>query len=405
MQTGLDVAVVGGGLVGLATAYQLLLGNPSLLVAVFEKEAKVGLHQSTHNSGVLHAGVYYAPGSLKARLCSTGKELMEQFAAEHDIPVVRRGKVIVAVDAAELGPFEALAERALANGVAGLRNIGADELRELEPHLTGIRALHSPGTAVINFGLVCDALARDIRGMGGEVVTSAAAVRIDETAASVRIQTLAGEVEARTAVVCAGLQADRLAEASGYRSGVRIVPFRGSWYSLRESAGALVRGNIYPVPDPRFPFLGVHFTRRIDGSVWAGPNAVLAGGREGYARGTLNLRDLADVASFPGFWRLSRRYLRTGALELYRDRVRRAYLGQMQRYVPEVRLDDLLPGPTGIRAQAVRADGTLVDDFLIEGTARVLHVLNAPSPAATSSLAIGLDLAGRVTSRLPTVRV
>jgi L-2-hydroxyglutarate oxidase len=398
-----DVAVVGGGIVGLATAYQLLLRDPSLRVVVFDKEAKVGLHQSSHNSGVLHAGIYYAPGSLKARLCSSGKVLMERFAAEHEIPVLRRGKVVVAVDSAELGRFRALAERAEANGVPGLRVIGPEELREIEPHVAGIRALHSPHTGVIDFGLVCNALAGDIRFLGGDVRTSAAVVRIDERGGSVRVHSLAGDVVAGAVVVCAGLQADRLARASGGQHGdgdVRIVPFRGSWYSLRPPGGALVRGNIYPVPNPRLPFLGVHLTRRIDGSVWVGPNAVLAGGRESYSRGTVNFRDVAATAGFPGAWRLGRRHLRTGALELYRDRVRRAYLRALQRYVPEVGLDDLVPGPTGIRAQAVRGDGSMIDDFLIEGTRRVIHVLSAPSPAATSSLAIGQVLAGQVAERL-----
>lgn len=396
-----DVAVVGGGIVGLATAYRLLLDNPALRVVVLDKEVKVGLHQSSHNSGVLHAGVYYAPGSLKARLCTSGKVLMERFAAEHGIPVIRRGKVIVAVDSSELGRFQALADRAAMNGVAGLRLIGPGELRELEPHVTGIRALHSPATGVIDFGLVCEALADEIRSRNGEVRTSVTVTRVEELGRSVRIHSPAGDIEAGTVVVCAGLQADRLARASGgQHADVRIVPFRGSWYSLGEQARTLVRGNIYPVPDPRLPFLGVHFTRRVDDAVWAGPNAVLCGGRETYARGTLNLRDLAEVAAFQGAWRLGRRYLRTGATELYQDRVPRAYLRALQRYLPEIGLDDLKPGPTGIRAQAVRADGSMVDDFLIDGTARVIHVLNAPSPAATSSLAIGGVLAGQVTERL-----
>jgi L-2-hydroxyglutarate oxidase LhgO len=395
-----DVVVVGGGIVGLATAYQLLVTAPSQRVVLLEKEAKVGLHQSTHNSGVLHAGVYYAPGSLKAQLCVSGKRLVERFAAEHGIPVVRNGKVVVAVEESELTRLAGLAQRAEANGVPGTRLVGPDELAEIEPHVVALRALHSPETAVVDFGLVCDALAAEVRARGGEVRTSATVAGIDELSDRARVVSLAGDLEGRVVVVCAGLQADRLCARGRGRAEVRIVPFRGSWFGLRPQAAGLVRGNIYPVPDPRFPFLGVHFTRRVDGSVWVGPNAVLAGGREAYTPGTVNLRDLTAVARFPGTWRMARRYLRTGALELYRSCVPRAYLKEVQRYLPAVGVDDLVPGPAGIRAQAVRADGTLVDDFLIEESPRVLHVLNAPSPAATSSLAIGQALAAKITERL-----
>jgi L-2-hydroxyglutarate oxidase LhgO len=384
------VVVIGGGIVGLATAYQLLGAAHRHRVIVFEKEARVGLHQSTHNSGVLHSGVYYPPGSLKAQLCVRGRQSIEGLAERHAIPLRRTGKVLVAVDSSEFGRFERLVERV----------IGPEELRELEPHVQGLRALHCPTTAVIDFGLVCEALVADIRGAGGEVRTSAEVVDIGEEGHGLRITSLAGEVQARVAVVCAGLQADRLAAMSGRRPDVRVVPFRGSWDVLRPPAAAMVQGSVYPVPDPRFPFLGVHLTRRVDGAVWAGPNAVLAGGRESYARGSLNLRETAAVMAFPGAWRMAGRHLGTGMTELFRDRVRHARLRQMRRYLPELTLDDLLPGPTGIRAQAVRRDGTLVDDFLVEGDARTVHVLNAPSPAATSSLAIGEMLAAAVAERL-----
>jgi L-2-hydroxyglutarate oxidase LhgO len=397
---GRDVVVVGGGIVGLATARALLIADPSTRVTVLEKEARVGLHQSTHNSGVLHAGVYYRPGSLKARLCRRGKELMENFAADHDIPVAHTGKLVVAVRPSELDRLDALAQCARSNGVPGLCLLGTEEMAALEPHINGLRALHSPGTAVIDFGLVCDALAADVHRRGGEVRTGTEALTFHVSADLVRVTSPDDVFESRTVVACAGLQADRLARQCGHCRDVRIVPFRGTWFALRPAATALIRGNVYPVPDPRFPFLGVHFTRRADGAVWAGPNAVLAGGREAYARGTLNPRDIASAVTFPGTWRLARRYLRTGAAELYRDQVRRAALRVMRRYLPELTVADLLPGPNGIRAQAVRADGTMVDDFLIQGSRRVVHVLNAPSPGATSSLAIGELLAVEIRGRL-----
>jgi L-2-hydroxyglutarate oxidase len=398
--SGCDVLVVGGGIVGLATARALLLARPSIRVAVVEKEPAVGLHQSSHNSGVLHAGVYYRPGSLKARLCRRGKELMESFAAEQGIPVDRRGKLVVAVDSAELDRFDALADRAGHNGVSGLSILGPEEMAAIEPHVKGVRALYSPGTAAIDFGRVSAALADDIRQRGGEVRTSTKVIAVHESATGVLVESPEEMYQARTVVACAGLQADRLARRCGHLRGVRIVPFRGSWFTLGPEAAALVRGNIYPVPDPRFPFLGVHFSRRPDGAVWAGPNAVLAGGREDYGRARLNARDLASAVSFPGTWKLSFRYGRTGIAELYRDRVKRAALHVMRRYLPDLRLSDLSAGPNGIRAQAVRRDGTLVDDFLIQGTHRVVHVLNAPSPGATSSLAIGEFLAAELAGRL-----
>ncbi|MEW6471838.1 MAG: L-2-hydroxyglutarate oxidase [Actinomycetota bacterium] len=384
-----DVVVIGGGIIGLATAYQLLVAGPDLRVLVLEKEPRVGLHQSSHNSGVLHAGLYYAPDSLKARLCSRGRRRMEEFAADHGIPVVRRGKVVVAVDESELGRLDELAHRARRNGVEGLRMLDTAELRELEPHVVGIKALYSSSTAVIDFSLVCEALANEISARGGEIRTHAEVLALREVRSAVRITSLAGEFESETAVVCAGLQADRLAAETGHATGVRILPFRGNWFSLRPRAAALVNGNVYPVPDPRFPFLGVHFTRRVDGSVWAGPNAIVSACREAYQRGTVNPADIADLVRFRGTWRLVRRYWRQGAKELYHDLVRRAAHAEMVRYLPGLALADLLPGPTGIRAQAVRDDGSLVDDFLLRGTRRIVHVLNAPSPGATSSLAIG----------------
>ena len=395
-----DVCVVGGGIVGLATAYRLLEARPGLQVTLLEKEQSLAAHQTTHNSGVLHAGVYYAPGSMKARLSRTGKAELEAFAADHGIPVVRNGKVIVAVEDSELERFEALKHRALANGVEGLREIDADELATIEPAARGLRALHSPTTAVVDFGRVADALANEIRDRGGQIHCDAEVVDLSESDRDAQLVSRAGYVGARVALVCAGLQSDRLARRSGHGGDLRIIPFRGSYLQLRPSASHLVRGNIYPVPDPRFPFLGVHFTRRSDGAVLAGPNAVLAGGREAYSRNAVSWRDLAQVVSFPGFWRMAAQHAKTGAREVLDDRLRGRYVRQLQRYVPALEESDLVEGPTGIRAQAVRADGTLVDDFSIGGSRRLLHVRNAPSPAATASLAIGRMLTAQLLERL-----
>lgn len=394
-----DVAIVGAGVIGLATAYQLLVSDQGRRVVVLEKEPGVGYHQSSHNSGVLHAGLYYTPGSLKAQLCRRGKRLMEQFAVAHDIPVVRTGKLVVAVDSSELPRFEALAQRAERNEVDGLRRVSGAQLREIEPHVAGIQAIHSPSTGAIDFLAVCQALTREIESRGGQVRTGAKVIALQEVGSVARLSTSAGDFEADVVATCAGLRSDEVAAMTGHSSDVQIVPFRGSWFALRPAAARLVQGNIYPVPDPTFPFLGVHFTRRVDGSVWAGPNAVLAGGREAYQRGSFNVRDLLGVAAFPGTWRLIGRSWRRGTVELYHDIVRRAAHHQMQRYLPELALEDLIPGPTGIRAQAVRKDGTMVDDFFIDGTRRIVHVLNAPSPGATSSLAIGEMLAREIEAR------
>ncbi|MBW8826140.1 MAG: L-2-hydroxyglutarate oxidase [Acidobacteria bacterium] len=384
-----DVAVVGGGIVGLATARRLLEAEPSRSVVVLEAEREVGMHQSSHNSGVLHAGVYYPPGSAKAELCRAGKVAMERFCADHGIEVVHNGKLIIALDEGELPRFEALVARATANGVPGLRVLDGDELREVEPNAAGIRALHSPTTGVVDFGAVCRAMAASLP----EVRTSARVLAIDELGTGVRVASTAGHVEASVAVVCAGVRAERLAAATRHRTALRVVPFRGSWRPLTPAGADLVRGNIYPVPDPALPFLGVHFTRRVDGSVWAGPNAVLS---------LAHPRLLARAARHPGLWRLAWRYRSTAARELWEDRSARAYLRQLQRYLPSLTADHLAGGhrPSGIRAQAVSSTGELVDDFVIEGGRRLVHVLNAPSPAATSSLAIGAAVAAEVATRL-----
>jgi (S)-2-hydroxyglutarate dehydrogenase len=395
----LDVAVIGGGIVGLAAAYRLLQARPGLRVAVIEREQDVGQHQSSRNSGVLHAGIYYPPRSAKARFSRAGKASMERFCAEHGVPVERTGKVVVAVDRRELPGLTALEQRAAANGVP-VERLDADGLREHEPHVAGIAGLWSPETAVTDFGLVCQALARAVRAAGGEVRTGVEVVGLDDRPSAVRIATTAGDVAATAAVVCAGLQADRLAALAGLRPPERVVPFRGAWLELRPGLRHLVRGNIYPVPTGGLPFLGVHLTRRVDGRVWIGPNAVLAGAREGARPWSLSGRDLIEVARFGGTWRLARRHLGIAAGEVWRDRVLRATVRAVQRYVPSIGLRDVRRGPWGVRAQLVAPDGTLVDDFAIRASGRVLHVLNAPSPAATAALAIGDDLAGRVLGRL-----
>ena len=400
-----DLAMVGAGIVGLATARELRRRHPGLRIVVLEKESAPGRHQSGHNSGVLHAGVYYQPGSLKARLCVAGKERMERYAEEHSIPYETCGKLIVALDESELGRLDELARRGAANGVPGLRMVGPEELREIEPHAAGIRALHVPGTGIIDFAAVVAALAAELRSDGVSVRCGHEVRGISRRGPVSVIATSSGEVRARRVISCAGLHSDRVAgltdpsDASpASRPDVKIVPFRGDYYTLKPDARHLCRGLIYPVPDPSLPFLGVHFTKRIDGAVWAGPNAVLALAREGYRRTTLSGRDLAETLRYPGFRRLARSYWRTGASEMWRDVVKRAFVRELQRYVPEVRADQLTFGPSGVRAQAVAADGAMVDDFLLARGPDSLHVLNAPSPAATASLAIADRLADEATT-------
>jgi (S)-2-hydroxyglutarate dehydrogenase len=395
-----DVVVVGGGILGLATSRAIAEARPDLRIAILEKEAELATHQTGHNSGVLHAGLYYAPGSLKARLCREGKALMEAFAEAHDIPFERCGKLVVALDESEMNRFRSLQERAVANGVPGLEEVGPERIREIEPAAAGIRGLWSPGTGIIDFRRVALAMAADLVAGGAAIRTGRSVRRLDERAGEVIASTAAGDVVGRIAVVCAGLHADEVAARSGGAPDPRIVPFRGDYYTLTADARALVRGLIYPVPDPRFPFLGVHFTKRIDGAVWAGPNAVLAFGREGYRRRDLRPLELAGTLAYPGFVRLAARYLRTGLAEMWRDWWKPAFVRELQRYVPAIRSDQLTFGPSGVRAQALARDGSLVDDFVLGGTGRILHVRNAPSPAATSSLAIGRMLASQALERL-----
>jgi (S)-2-hydroxyglutarate dehydrogenase len=398
-----DVAIVGGGIVGLATARQLLMDRPSLRVVVLEREGALATHQSGHNSGVIHAGLYYTPGSLKARLCRDGKAELESYAIEKGIPFQRTGKLVVAVGEDELPRLEALRARAEQNGVPGLEVVDPGRIRELEPHVVGLRGLWSPTTGIIDFRRLALSYADDVVELGGSIRTSWTVVGIDERTTECILSDPSGDaVSARVVISCAGLWADRVARLSGDSAsarGFRIVPFRGDYYTLIDGGRDLVRGLVYPVPDPRFPFLGVHFTRRHDGEVWAGPNAVLALKRTGYRRRDISPRDLADSVGYRGFLRLAARHWRFGAAEMWRDLSKRAFLADMRRYIPELRSDQIRFGPSGVRAQAVRADGTLVDDFDFVATKRILHVRNAPSPAATASLAIGRHLATEAAER------
>lgn len=395
-----DVVVVGGGIVGLATAWRLLEGRKRPNVVVLERNPVVGDGQSSHNSGVLHAGLYYATGSAKARWSRSGKEAFERFADEHGIPVERTGKVVAAVDREELPRLHALAGRARDNGVP-IEELDAAGVREHEPYVTGaIAGLWSPETAVTDFRAACEVLSRLIVERGGEVRTGVEVVGLGERPDEVRVATTAGELEARTVVVCAGVRADRMARLQGIEIPERIVPFRGAWLVLREELGYLVRGNVYPVPLPGLPFLGVHLTRRIDGQVWIGPNAVLALSREGRGPWSFDADDVVDTLRFRGTWELARRHLGTAALELLRDRVIPATIREVRRYIPAITAADVSRGPWGVRAQLVAPNGDLVDDFLLREAGRVLHVLNAPSPAATASLSIGAELAERTLARL-----
>jgi (S)-2-hydroxyglutarate dehydrogenase len=386
----LDVVVVGAGVVGLATALQLLRARPSLAVAVVEAEDRVAEHQSGHNSGVVHAGVYYAPGSLKARLCREGRRELIAFAAERGIPYRQDGKLIVAIGPAEHGRLDDLHRRAEQNGIEGVEMIGGAELRAIEPHAAGDRALHVPETGVIDFAAVTAAYAEAVGELGGSVRLGWPVTALAPAGHGWRLESQGRGLHARAVIACAGLGADRLRDLAGGRDdGVRVVPFRGSYHHVVPPASELVRSMIYPVPDPRLPFLGVHFTRGIDGGVHVGPSAVLA----------LGLRDAPAALRFPGLRRLVRRYARVGAGELWRDRIRSAFLRQARRYLPELTAADLVPGTSGVRAQYVARDGSLVDDFLIREDRGALHMLNAPSPAATASLAIGRMVAERAIER------
>jgi L-2-hydroxyglutarate oxidase LhgO len=391
------VVVVGGGILGLATARLLATSRSGDEVVVLEKEDGLARHQTGHNSGVVHAGLYYAPGSLKARLCTRGRELMRAFCAEKGVGYDECGKVVVATRQSEVGPLRRLHERATTNGVPGLRWLEGSELADVEPHVTGVAGLHSPHTAIVDFVAVANAMADDVRAAGGEIRTGIPVARVSKNGSRPRVVLEAGEpLEADRVIVCAGLHSDRLARASGEDAEPRIVPFRGEYFALAPGRTHLVNGLIYPVPDPTLPFLGVHLTRRFDGSVWLGPNAVLALALEGYRRNAVVWRELLETLAWPGTRRMMRRHWRAGAGELYRSARKRAFISELQRYVPELAVSDAVPAPAGVRAQAVDRDGALVDDFRLGVTDHVVWVRNAPSPAATSSLAIAEELVSRL---------
>jgi (S)-2-hydroxyglutarate dehydrogenase len=384
-----NLIVIGGGVVGLATALEVTRRFPHLRLLVLEKEDRVARHQSGHNSGVIHSGIYYKPGSLKARLCVAGAAAMVEFCREHGVPHKVCGKVIVATEESELPRLEELSQRGEANGLTGLRMAGADELRELEPNANGLQALVVPSTGITDYAQVCEKYADLIAAQGGTILTSSPATAIQRGAKEIVVETPGKAFSADYLINCAGLFSDRISRMAGDDPGITIVPFRGEYYDLVPERAGLVRALIYPVPDPRFPFLGVHFTRRINDTVDAGPNAVLALRREGYRHTDISLRDLAGSLSFPGFWRMAWKHWRSGLDEFRRSLSKRAFTRALQRLVPAIREEDLVPGKSGVRAQALQRDGSLVDDFSFVRSDRMLHVLNVPSPAATASLVIG----------------
>lgn len=389
-----DVVVIGTGIVGLSTARQILAQRPDASVVVLDKADDVAMAQTGHNSGVIHAGIYYAPGSLKARLCRAGERATKEFCAEHGISYATIGKLVVATGVAEVERMDRLAERAARNGIL-LRRIDKGELRELEPSVAGTAALLSPATGVVDFRQVARRMADEVVDSGGRLILRSEVRAIHEDVSGVTVQTDTGEYRTRKLVACGGLQADRVARLGGLATDFRIVPFRGEYYQLPRHRNGLVERLIYPVPDPALPFLGVHLSPGIDGRITVGPSAVLGLSREKYARGSVTLNDVLSFASFPGMWRFARRNLRTGVKELRDSLSRRRYLELVRKYCPELGLDDLLPYPAGIRAQAVMRNGKLVEDFLIRQTSRQLHVCNAPSPAATSAIPIGELIAER----------
>lgn len=386
------VAIVGGGIVGLATTLVLTERFPSCGVVVVEKEHAVAQHQTGHNSGVIHAGIYYRPGSYKAQLCVEGVQLMKAFCDANGIRYEHCGKVVVATSEEELPRLQTLFERGTANGVPGLKMIGREEMRELEPHARALRALHSPFTAIVDYTEVTRAMARTLAQRGVSVLTGRRVHAIRRADGGLVLETGQGEVVARHLINCAGLYADAVARLMGVQPDVQIIPFRGEYYTLRQGQ-QLVRGLIYPVPDPEFPFLGVHFTKRIQGDIEAGPNAVLAFAREGYRMRQINVAELLRVLGYRGFWAMAAKYWRTGAYEFYRSLSKPAFVRALQKLVPDLQGSDMVPGGSGVRAQAVSRDGALVDDFKISETPDAIHVLNAPSPAATASLAIGKHIA------------
>jgi (S)-2-hydroxyglutarate dehydrogenase len=396
MSEKVDVAIVGAGIVGLATALTLLQQRPNARVTVIDKEPEVGQHQTGHNSGVIHSGVYYRPGSAKARMCLRGRQLLIDYCGAKGIPVQRTGKLVVATEAAELPALDAIRERAIQNEVSGVTPLGPEQIRESEPEVRGLRALDVPTTSIVDYRQVVRAMAADIAERGGSVMLTSHLSSIERDGPSVLTRTSNEDVRSGFLVNCAGLHSDRIARLAGMKPSVQIIPFRGEFYNIRPSRALELHRLIYPVPNPALPFLGVHLTLTMRGTITAGPNAVLAGGREAYSRFGLTGVDTAEMITFPGFWRMSRQFWQVGLYEQFRSLSRRQYATDLQKFVPNLSPDDLESGTSGIRAQAVDIHGTLMDDFVFESGPSSLHVLNAPSPAATSSLAIAEEIVRKV---------
>ena len=388
-----DVIIIGGGIVGLATAYKLLEQKPELKLRILEKEKSIGLHQSGHNSGVIHSGIYYKPGSMKAKNCRRGVEELLLFCDKFNVQYDLCGKVIVAVNLEEVNRLDALYKRGLENGISNIRIVDSQELKDLEPHATGIKAIHVPSTGIINYTSVVDELGKQIIKRGGEIKTKATVKGFVRKAGECIVNTQMCDYPTELVINCAGLYSDKIAQLAGENSSISIIPFRGEYYVLKPESRHLVNSLIYPVPDPRLPFLGVHFTRRIDGSVEAGPNAVLATAREGYRRRDFNFQETWELLTNPGVWKIGRNYWKTGMREYTRSLFKPLFVKALQYLVPAIQGSDLVPGGSGVRAQAMDETGKLLDDFCIVQSERFIHVLNAPSPAATASFAIGSTIA------------
>ena len=384
-----DIAVIGAGIIGLSTARFIAKDFPHLKVIVLDKETKIAQHQTGHNSGVIHSGIYYKPGSQKAQFCVAGVEAMKRYCREKGISIDECGKVIVATNTNQFESLEHLYRRGIANGVPDLKIIGPAELKEIEPHVHGVKAIYAPHTAIVSFAKVSAEYAKDIEELGGTILLGHKVINIATRSDNLSIETTKGTIQARYIINCGGLYADKIANMIGQSSKIRIVPFRGEYFILRSTSRHFVRGLIYPVPDPRFPFLGVHYTKRITGEIEAGPNAVLAWAREGYSKTNINLMETIHNLTFPGFWKMAYKNWRTGVAELHRSYMKSVFVRDLQRLIPDITSADINPGGSGVRAQAINQTGRLLDDFSIVESTRAIHVLNAPSPGATSSLAIG----------------
>jgi L-2-hydroxyglutarate oxidase len=391
-----DILIAGAGIVGLATALQLQRRRPGLHIALLEKEAEVAAHQSSRNSGVIHSGIYYKPGSLRATNCKRGYDLLLQFCRENGVPFDICGKIIVAVEEAERARLDGIYRRGIENGLGGLRKIGPEEARGIEPHVQALEAVFVPQAGIVDYGVVARRYAALLEAGGAQILTGQKVSKIEKRGAEIVVHSEKQEFATRFFVNCAGLYSDKIARLSGVDPGVQILPFRGEFYELKPESEHLVRNLIYPVPNPNFPFLGVHFTRMIGGGIEAGPNAVLAFGREAYSRRDLHARELAEILAFPGFRKIARKYWRDGWTEMQRSWSKRHFIKALQRLVPEISAEDAIPGRSGVRAMACDRDGNLLDDFFICTAPRMVHVCNAPSPAATASLAVGETVAERV---------